>query len=344
VARIRIIDEWLRSPVSSPSRHRSVMVVAESWAEQRVLMRAFAASGDQTRPTIVLYGFELAIGPAGLDAHGEWGIHVEPPADGRAQDLRNELEMAARRLAGSRGNPPRLADEATRFESKATHLWAPGTPPDLPAGPRAGHAYYEPAEMVPRPVRPRLVPGNTHPPFASADRATLLAGDGHGSGAMFAASGPGSAGASMVTVPDAPLFGGAAAAAVGVAPPMSPGNGGTSVGSRTQPGFGPAGPTPERLGPVVPRAPAGASTHLAFVSLVGRTMPLGLQLVQPERDVLDALGRAPALSADDIARIVGTDAPVPWMERFLVKLSDLGLDLIHAGVDRTGAPTYILRR
>ena len=29
MARIRIIDEWLRSPVSSPSRHRAVMVVAD---------------------------------------------------------------------------------------------------------------------------------------------------------------------------------------------------------------------------------------------------------------------------------------------------------------------------
>ena len=249
VARIRIIDEWLRSPVSSPSRHRAVMVVAESWAEQRVLMRAYAASADQTRPTIVLYGIELAIGPAGLDAHGEWGIHVEPPADGRAQDLRGELELAARRLAGSRGNPPRLADEAPRFETKATHLWAPGTPPDLPAPPPrlglggpAGRAagpplgapapYYEPAEVVPAASRPRLVTGNTHPPLASAERATMMASDGRA---------PGVASASMATAPDAPLFGGAAAAAVGMTPlPVRA----AQVGSRTQPGFHPAGPGP----------------------------------------------------------------------------------------------------
>ena len=83
MARIRIVDEWLRSPVSGPSRHCTVMVVAESWSEQRVLMRAFTGAHDQTRPTIVLHGAELAIGPASAEAHGSWGIHVEPPIDGR---------------------------------------------------------------------------------------------------------------------------------------------------------------------------------------------------------------------------------------------------------------------
>jgi hypothetical protein len=50
MARIRIVDEWLRSPASPPSHYRSIMVVAERWAEQRVLMRAYADSPDQTRP------------------------------------------------------------------------------------------------------------------------------------------------------------------------------------------------------------------------------------------------------------------------------------------------------
>src|SRR5688572_3681941 len=179
VARIRIIDEWLRSPVSSPSRHRAVMVVAESWSEQRVLMRAFAACSDQTRPTIVLHGYELAIGPAGTDPHGEWGIHVEPPVDGRAQELRAELELAARRLSGSKGNPPRLVDEASRFDNKSTHLWAPGTPPDPGPGavPAAalrstslGYGYYEPAVVAPpidSPIipsaAPRLAPVSSQP-------------------------------------------------------------------------------------------------------------------------------------------------------------------------------------
>ena len=121
------------------------MVVAEAWSEQRVLMRAYANSTDQTLPTITLHGQALAIGPAGLEPHGPWGIHVEPPAQGRAQVLRHELQLAARRLAGSKGNPPRLMDEESSFDRKATNFWAPGTPPDLP--PRSGKtmpAYYEP--------------------------------------------------------------------------------------------------------------------------------------------------------------------------------------------------------
>lgn len=101
------------------------MVVAEAWAEQRVLMRAFARCRDQVRPTVVLAGAELPMGPAGLDAHGPWGIHVHPPVDGRAQELRAQLELAARRLAGSKGNPPRLMDEEPSFDHKATSHWDP---------------------------------------------------------------------------------------------------------------------------------------------------------------------------------------------------------------------------
>jgi hypothetical protein len=318
VARIRIIDEWLRSPVAPPSRYRVVMVVAESWSEQRVLMRAFAASADQTRPTIVLHGVELAIGPAGLDAHGVWGIHVEPPVDGRAQDLRNELELAARRLAGSKGNPPRLADEMSRFENKATHLWAPGTPADVPSAAaqtnRFGQSYYEPAEMVARSRRPSLVEGNRPPSLAPPDRPSVT---------------PSARRTASTTVPG--IFSGGTT--------MTTVTSSSSVGSRTRPGFLPA-PPPPRTG----TQPAARAPHMTFVSLVGRTMPLGLQLTQSERDVLEALGRAPTLTADDIARIVGDSDPVPWMERFLVKLTELGLDLVAPGTARTGEPTYTLRR
>ena len=334
LARIRIIDEWLRSPVAPPSRYRAVMVVAESWSEQRVLMRAFASCGDQTRPTIVLHGIVLAIGPAGLEPHGEWGIHVEPPVDGRAQELRTELELAARRLAGSKGNPPRLADEVSRFENKATHLWAPGTPPDVPAGPpaRMGHGYYEPAELVARTGRPMLVEGNPHPGFAPPDRQTVLAPP-HAP--------PPSDGRSRTgTIPMAPLFGGLAASATAETSTES-------VGSRTRPGFLPPPMPGPRTGsmtmPPVPAAPPAASTQLTFASLVGRTMPLGLQLTQLERDVLDALGRAP-LTVDEIGRIVGAADPVPWMEHLMHKLAQLGLDMVATGVARTGEPTYLLRR
>src|SRR5678815_595373 len=140
MARIRIVDEWLRSPVSTPTRYRSVMVVADSWGEQRVLMRAYQNAPDQTRPTIVLHDTELAIGPAGMEPYGPWGIHVEPPVDGRAQELRLQLELAARRMAGSKGSPPRLEDEQNRFEGMRTGVWLPGqqvaaagAPPPMPA-------------------------------------------------------------------------------------------------------------------------------------------------------------------------------------------------------------------
>ena len=135
MASIRIVDTWLRSPASSPSHYRSVMVIAEKWAEQRVLMRAYADSRDQTRPTIVLHGEELAIGPAGLDINGSWGIHVAPTVDdsaSRAQEIKAQLESAARRLAGSKGNPPRLTDEEPTFDLEPTANWGPGAPRVLP--------------------------------------------------------------------------------------------------------------------------------------------------------------------------------------------------------------------
>ena len=108
MAQIRIVDDWRRSPASGPSHYRSVMVIAEKWAEQRVLMRAYAESRDQLRPTIMLHGTELAIGPAGLDLNGPWGIHVGDSPESRAPHIKEQLEASARRLAGSKGNPPRL--------------------------------------------------------------------------------------------------------------------------------------------------------------------------------------------------------------------------------------------
>jgi hypothetical protein len=139
MARIRIVAEWIRSPASPPHRGQVVMVVAEKWAEQRVLMRAYAECRDQLRPTIGLHGNELAISPAGVDPHGPWGIHVEPTTDGHADELRRQLELAARRLAGAKGNPPRLRDEEGSFFVKPTNHWAPGTPRDLPVARAATH-------------------------------------------------------------------------------------------------------------------------------------------------------------------------------------------------------------
>ncbi len=111
------------------------MVVAEKWAEQRVLMRAYADSRDQTRPTIMLHGHELGIGPAGVDRNGPWGIHVGEDHGGRAQEVKAMLEEAARRVSGSRGNPPRLADEEPTFDRETTANWGPGAPRILPQRP-----------------------------------------------------------------------------------------------------------------------------------------------------------------------------------------------------------------
>ncbi|HEY0250733.1 MAG TPA: hypothetical protein VGC41_04370, partial [Kofleriaceae bacterium] len=119
MAQIRLVDSWLRSPASQPTYYRSVMVIAEKWAEQRVLMRAYAQSREQTMPTILLHGVELAIGPASPDVNGPWGIHVGDGPEGveaRSQAVKLGLEDAARRLAGSKDNPPRLRDEESTFE------------------------------------------------------------------------------------------------------------------------------------------------------------------------------------------------------------------------------------
>lgn len=334
VARIRIIDEWLRSPVSSPSRHRAVMVVAESWSEQRVLMRAFSSCADQTRPTIVLHGQELAIGPAGTDPHGQWGIHVQPPVDGRAQELRSQLELAARRLAGSKGNPPRLVDETSRFDNQATHLWAPGSPPDPIArgGSAHGLGYYEPAVVAPpseSPVipsaapRPALATATRFAPLAPvSDRPTLT----HMTPMSAARVAPRRTGAKT----DQHWVVGSAASSSSA----------QKLGARTQPGFLPPPGAPV-TSTLTATAPAATPT---IANLAGKTMPLGLQLTDSEREVLNALGRAPSLTAGQIAEIAKTPDALAWMEAFLRKLAALGLDLVAPGDDRDGEPTYLLRR
>lgn len=338
MARIRIIDEWLRSPVSSPSRHRAVMVVAESWSEQRVLMRAFAGCSDQTRPTIVLHGQELAIGPAGTDPHGQWGIHVQPPVDGRAQELRGQLELAARRLAGTKGNPPRLVDETSRFDNKATHVWAPGAPPDpIGAGATAhGFGYYEPAAVAPPSDSPIIPSAAPRPPLAAAaplaqlapvaDRPTIT---------------------HMTPVPVAPARRPGSRTdqhwVVGAAPARRTG----AIGARTEPGFlpAPANAPARATATATATATAPAATATATIAtLVGRTMPLGLQLSDDEREVLNALGGAPALTARAIGAIAKTDDPLGWMEAFLRKLAAIGLDIVAPGDDVDGEPTYALRR
>src|SRR3569623_1957693 len=150
MAQIRIVDDWLRSPASPPSHYRSVMVIAEKWAEQRVLMRAYAQSRDQTMPTLLLHGLELAIGPAGTDINGPWGIHVGEGPDRDPQSVKAALEEAARRIAGSKGNPPRLVDESQTFDREPTGNWAPGTPRITPQQPQVSYVAPVGAARVPQ--------------------------------------------------------------------------------------------------------------------------------------------------------------------------------------------------
>ncbi|MBP6630294.1 MAG: hypothetical protein KBG28_08425 [Kofleriaceae bacterium] len=338
MARIRIVDEWVRSPASPPTHYRTVMVVAEKWAEQRVLMRAYAECRDQIRPTIVLHGVELAIGPAGIDAHGPWGIHVMPPSDGRAQELADQLDGAARRLAGSKGNPPRLADEESAFDRKPTHNWSPGTPRDL-------------AE----PLAPTMVPGGRDWPPTNAPYQPPVAHL------------PAAASAVPVRAAAAELVGsGPAMPPVVASAPANPSLRRTPLPMRHEPRArkptGPMAPTGAGSG-----ALSGARTALGYQSgagaqsavvrlglspavsarlgrLVGQVVPADFQVTHAERSVLNAIGEQTQLTARAIGQMVGVTDPVGWMEQLISKLESFGIELIEPGDARGGEPTYVMRR
>ena len=77
---------------------------------------------------------------------------------------------------------------------------------------------------------------------------------------------------------------------------------------------------------------------------VTRTMPLGFCLSDVERDVLDALGKAEGLRASQIAQIAKVPNAIAWMEEFMSRLAEHGLDLIAPRQERGGEPAYVLRR
>lgn len=295
------------------------MVVAEAWAEQRVLMRAYAASPDQTRPTIVLHGALLAIGPAGLDPHGPWGIHVEPPADGRAQALQAELEVAARRLFGSKGNPPRLTDEESSFDRGRTGYWAPGTPRKLP--PRHGRGepgYYEPNQVAGAPAG--VVPpvrDMGHPPPAGAMARTAF-GIAPGTGARM--EDRGDAGGAQPWAPASPVS------------PVS-----IDIPSQTP------GQTPGEASAEAPGKRPRAATAPGSSAVLGRTLPLGLRLTAAEHEVLHALGQAGALSVTRVAQLAATGDGASWMSALIAKLASCGLDLIATAEGSGGETMYVLR-
>lgn len=342
------------------------MVIARSWAEQRVLMRAFAVSDDQTRPTIHLHGAELAIGPAGTDPHGEWGIHVEPPVDGRAQELREALQLAAKLLAGSKGNPPRLEDEVPEFEGRATNMWAPGTdrdePPDKDSARSDGAASrsprYEPAEnalMSESPVIPSAAKHSAVDTAAAQDRAKvartqfrrtppfwgntyetpeLEQGTSNRSGAM--------------PVPVAKPAGNASAADPETAPSKAKRNARQtfrySGAMVVQAANSSRRPKPKAAKTVHGFARSEGNNKDTLATIAGKTMPLGLNLDESERLVLNTLGKQPYLTASQIGDLLSESDPMGWMARFMDKLAELGLDLVTPGDDHDGEATYVLPR
>ncbi|MBL4636603.1 MAG: hypothetical protein JKY56_22315 [Kofleriaceae bacterium] len=363
MARIRIVDEWLRSPVSPPLRQRAIMVVARQWAEQRVLMRAFASCHDQTRPTINLHGSQLSIGPAGTDPHGEWGIHVDPPVDGRAQELREALELAAKLLAGSKGNPPRLADEGPQYEDEPTGHWVPNNSQNSIRRPEN---YYEPVEA--KAVRPAAKPDLRKTPPAwghNYDRPALEQGTTPAnrkmaktmmySGApMTTAAG---SGARVSPAPTSPILTPQPVVTLQSAEQDATGQDTTEPDAIREPApiLAPAPQEPamaEESTPIRARRRKASKTQHGFSSaqankqsyavVANKTMPMGFNLEPAERAFLDALGERPNLSASEIGALLQIDEPMLWMAALMDKLASFGLDLVAPGEDRNGEPTYVL--
>ncbi len=317
MAQIRIVDDWLRSPAAQASHYRSVMVIAEKWAEQRVMMRAYADSRDQLRPTIVLHGIELAIGPAGLDTHGPWGIHVGEPVEGRAQFIRDQLESAARRLAGSKGNPPRLTDEESTFERESTANWGPGAPRILPKRPAPG-AHLPQVDYI-APVGAARVPQGQAATFVpQAQAAHHVAAD----------SQP--AMQSHAELRKTPI----ARARSRTRQPMAlGGERGTALGYSSGSG---AQSAVVRLG-LSPQV----SSRLG--RLVDRIVPPDFQISTAERRALNALGDGEQ-TAQWIGQFLDLSDPMTFMENLTRKLEAYNLDLVEPGDGRGGEPTYRLRR
>lgn len=268
------------------------MVVAETWAEQKVLMRAFATCLDQTQPTIGLQGEEIAIGPAGTEPYGPWGVHVQPPADGRAQELRVLLEQAAKHLAGTKGTPPRLADELPASERRPTTPWT---------GRRGGSV------VAAGPEQPTLSP---------------VAPAGSGSYPSNVSTPPWRS--PIGELPTAP--GASAAQPLPQTSPRQRRHRQTRpapLGGRTVSGYAEATtPVAER------RSYHHTPQHASLATVVGKTMPIGFQLAADEREVLDALSRGGILSGGDVARLAGVDDGHDYMGRLLDKLAGYGLDLV----------------
>jgi hypothetical protein len=311
MAQIRIVDDWRRSPAAGPSHYRSVMVIAEKWAEQRVLMRAYAESRDQLRPTIMLHGAEFAIGPAGLDLNGPWGIHVGDNPDERAHEVKHQLEASARRVAGSKGNPPRLVDEAGTFDREPTANWGPGAP-RLVARRPDGH---------PPPVHHVAAVGAARVPQVPAPSYVAHAGAQAAPAPSEAATAPSNPELRTAPLPRARTR------------TRQPAIGRTALGYTSGSG---AQSAVVRL---------GLSPHVSATLgwLVDRVVPIDFHVDARERRVLNALGDG-ELTARGIGHMLELADPVAFMEELTRKLESYSLDLIQPGEPNGGEPTYRLRR
>jgi hypothetical protein len=310
MAAIRFVDAWLRCPGAPPSQYRSVMVIAEKWAEQRVLMRAYAESRDQTRPTILLHGTELALGPAGLDVNGPWGIHVADQAAAHA--IKYGLEEAARRIAGSKGNPPRLLDEAQTFDREPTGNWTQGAPRILPQrvdprGPMVDHVAPTPAARIPQAQVATILP--------------QMAGSGH-HGAVTPPVNP------ELRKTPVPRVRGSR-----TRPPP--------LGMRTALGYSSGAGAQSaivRLG-LAPHVSAKLGRYN------DRVVPADFAIDVGERRVLNALGEYEHMSARAIGQMLDLADAVSFMEELVRKLEAFGLgDLVEPGNPVGGEPTYRMRR
>ncbi|CAN5292901.1 hypothetical protein BH11MYX1_BH11MYX1_42040 [soil metagenome] len=325
MAQIRLVDLWLRSPAAHPTAYRSVMVLAEKWAEQRVLMRAYAQSRDQTMPTILLRGFELAIGLASVDVNGPWGIHVgDGPAtiEQRAHTVKLGLEDAARRLAGSKGNPPRLADEESSFEREPTGNWAPGTPRVLPRETQRGSFNPSPPlQVVTTPGAARVSQAQAATIVINQPATQLAQGTAPQAGAVAAPSNP--------ELRKTPVRRHAAR----TKPPSSGGRTalGYSSGAGAQSAIVRLGLTPH------------VSAHLG--RLADREVPTDFHLEASERRVLNAICEADDVSAHAIGALISVADAVSFMEDLQKKLEIYGLgDLVEPGEPSGGEPTYRMKR
>lgn len=314
MAQIRIVDTWMRSPASPPTQYRSVMVCSEKWAEQRVLMRAYAESRDQTRPTIMLHGTELAIGPAGTDVNGPWGIHVGEIADARTQEIKAHFEHAAKRLAGSKGNPPLLADEENTFDREPTANWGPGAPRILPARtdvklPQVD--FMSPAEAA------RVPQIHQHVTFANPQAVQHRP--------------PPAAGSAAPSNPElrkTPL------------PRRSNGKTRPPPNARTALGY----TSMSGAQSAVVRLGLNPTVSSRLGRLVDRIVPPEFHVDHAERRVLNALGEAGSLTARAIGHMLDLVDAVTYMEELTRKLEMYGLDLVEPGDPVGTEPTYRLRR